>query len=80
MPGIIVGIDGYDHSLRALEWAVGEAAIRQTTLTVITVVQQPAAGYWGYHVPYLGDEGLVEQARKMAQVETDRALDAVGTG
>ncbi|HEX4094231.1 MAG TPA: universal stress protein [Trebonia sp.] len=80
MPGIIVGIDGSDHSLRALEWAIGEAAVRQTPLTVVTVVQQPAPGYWGYHVPYLGDEDVVDQARKMARVETDRALDKAGAG
>jgi nucleotide-binding universal stress UspA family protein len=37
MPGIIVGIDGSDHSQRALEWAIGEAAVRRTPLTVLTV-------------------------------------------
>jgi nucleotide-binding universal stress UspA family protein len=46
MPGIIVGIDGSDHSRRALEWAVREAAVRQAPLTVLTV-QQAAVGYWG---------------------------------
>jgi nucleotide-binding universal stress UspA family protein len=80
MPGIIVGIDGSDHSLRALEWAIGEAAIRQTPLTVTTAIQQPAPGYGGYHVPYLGEEDVIEQARKMAQVETEQALDKAGPG
>jgi len=80
MSGIIVGIDGSDHSLRALAWAIGEAAIRQTPLTVIIAVQQPAPGYWGYHVPYLGEEGVVEQARKLAQVETEQALDKTDPG
>jgi nucleotide-binding universal stress UspA family protein len=40
MPGIIVGIDGSDHSRHALEWAVKEAAVRHASLTVLTV-QQP---------------------------------------
>ncbi len=40
MPGIIVGIDGSDHSRHALEWAVREAAVRRAPLTVLTV-QQP---------------------------------------
>jgi nucleotide-binding universal stress UspA family protein len=80
MPGIIVGIDGSDHSLRALEWAIGEAAIRQAPLTVITAVRQPVPGYWGYHVPYLGDEDLVQQARKLARVETEQALDKADPG
>ena len=41
MTGIIVGIDGSDHSDHALEWAIREAAVRQAPLTVLTV-QQPA--------------------------------------
>jgi nucleotide-binding universal stress UspA family protein len=35
MPGIIVGIDGSDHSRYALEWAVKEAAIRHAPLTLL---------------------------------------------
>jgi nucleotide-binding universal stress UspA family protein len=80
MPGIIVGIDGSDHSQRALEWAIGEAAVRQAPLSVLTVHQEVAAGQWGYPVPYPGDEDLLEQARKMAQEETDSALDKAGHG
>jgi nucleotide-binding universal stress UspA family protein len=37
MPGIIVGIDGSGHSRLALEWAMNEAAIRHTPLTVLAV-------------------------------------------
>ena len=37
MPGIIVGVDGSDHSLSALDWALNEADLRKTPLTVITV-------------------------------------------
>ena len=37
MPGIVVGIDGSEHSRRALRWAVREAALRQAALTVLTV-------------------------------------------
>jgi nucleotide-binding universal stress UspA family protein len=39
MPGIVVGIDGSEHSHRALEWAMRHAAQRHLPLTVITVVQ-----------------------------------------
>jgi nucleotide-binding universal stress UspA family protein len=45
MPGIIVGVDGSDHSRHALEWAIREAAVRHAPLTVLTV-QQAVAGYW----------------------------------
>ena len=44
MPGILVGIDGSDHSERALEWAMKEAALRSQPLRVVTVqsVAEPA--------------------------------------
>jgi nucleotide-binding universal stress UspA family protein len=78
MPGIIVGIDGSVHSRRALEWAISEAAIRRTPLTVLTV-QQAIAGYWG-PVIYPQDLDFVEQAAKVAQEETDELLDKLGAG
>lgn len=78
MPGIIVGIDGSIHSVRALEWAIEEAAIRQAPLTVVTVLQ-PVRGYWG-PVVYPGDEDVIEHARKVAQEETDKAIDKLGDG
>jgi len=77
MPGIIVGVDGSDHSRHALEWAVREAAVRHAPLTVLTV-QQSVTGYWGEPVLYLGDQDLIEQARNRVQTETDAALDKVG--
>ena len=76
MPGIMVGIDGSGHSRRALEWAIKEAAIRRTPLTVLTV-HQAMAGYWG-PVAYPQDPHLIEQVRKVAQEETDIALAELG--
>ena len=81
MPGIIVGVDGSGHSRRALEWAVREAAVRRAALTVLTV-QQPATGYWGVGaavpMPYPYDQDLAKQALKLAQEETNSALEQVG--
>ena len=77
MPGIIVGIDGSDHSRRALEWAIREAAVRHAPLTVFTV-QATLIGYWGSPVLYPGDEDLAEQGRKTAQAETDSVLEKIG--
>jgi nucleotide-binding universal stress UspA family protein len=79
MPGIIVGIDGSDHSRHALEWAVREAAVRRAPLTVLTV-QQAVIGYWGSPVLYPGDADLAEQGRKVAQEETDSVLEKIGPG
>ena len=76
MPGIIVGVDGSHHSRHALEWAIREAAVRHAPLTVLTV-QQAVAGYWGEPVLYPGDQDLAERARKMAQEETDTALEKI---
>lgn len=45
MNGIVVGYDGSGHSVRALEWAAYEAAVRNAPLTVLTV-RQPAPGRW----------------------------------
>ena len=37
MPGIIVGIDGSDHSRRAPEWAVREAATHHAPCPVVVI-------------------------------------------
>jgi nucleotide-binding universal stress UspA family protein len=37
MSGILVGVDGSDHSRRALSWAMREAAHHNIPLTVMTV-------------------------------------------
>jgi len=76
MPGIIVGVDGSDHSRHALEWAIGEAAVRHTPLTVLTV-QQALAGSWGGPVLYPGDQDLADKARERAQEETDATLEKI---
>jgi len=41
MPGVVVGTDGSDGALRALSWAVEEARLRGTRLTVLAVVAVP---------------------------------------
>jgi nucleotide-binding universal stress UspA family protein len=73
MPGIIVGIDGSDHSRRALEWAVNEAAVRHSPLTVLTV-NQAVVGFGGGPVEYPGDSDRASQARAAAQKQTDSIL------
>jgi nucleotide-binding universal stress UspA family protein len=51
VPGVIVGVDGSDHSRYALRWAMQEAVLRHVPLTVLTVHPdpvRPATGiYWG---------------------------------
>jgi nucleotide-binding universal stress UspA family protein len=77
MPGIVVGVDGSDHSHRALIWAMRQAAQQHVPLTVLAVRPDPVRPvtgvYWGVHA-YPEDahnpevvrkaiEGIVEQAR-----------------
>ena len=72
MPGITVGVDGSDHSLRALDWALREAQIRNAPLTVITV--NPAVvSHWGA-VSYPEGREEQEQARQEVQAAVDKAL------
>jgi len=77
MPGILVGIDGSAHSQRALEWAAKEAAIRHTSLTVLTV-HQAVRGFWGGTLHYAGDEELIEKGRQAAQAEADKVVASLG--
>jgi nucleotide-binding universal stress UspA family protein len=73
MSGIIVGVDGSGHSQRALEWAMKEAAIRHTPLTVLTV-HEAVRGYYGGMAMYADDPARTAQAQKAAQAETDQVL------
>ncbi len=77
MPGILVGIDGSDHSQRALEWAMKEAAIRHAPLTVLTV-HQAVRGYLSGAAVYPDDTALTQKAREAVQAETDKVLAGLG--
>lgn len=77
MPGIVVGIDGSEHSHRALEWAVREAALRQAALTVLTVNQAVVSAFTGNAVAYPGDPELARSAQDAARRETLGVLCAV---
>jgi nucleotide-binding universal stress UspA family protein len=77
MPGILVGVDGSGHSQRALEWAAKEAAIRNTSLTVLTV-DQAVAGFWGGTLDYAEDKTRTQKAQQAAQTQTDQVLAALG--
>jgi nucleotide-binding universal stress UspA family protein len=78
MSGIVVGIDGSHHASHALDWAMAEAGVRKSDLTVIAVNSVPA-GYWtGRPVPVGPDKEKVEEIRKAAQEAVDKAAAALG--
>ena len=77
MPGIIVGVDGSGHSQRALEWAMKEAAVHETPLTVMTV-HELIRGYYGGMVEYPDDHIRAEKTRQLVQSEVDLVVNDLG--
>jgi nucleotide-binding universal stress UspA family protein len=78
MPGIVVGVDGSDNSLRALDWAMKEAAQRQAALTVLTV-NPVAVSYWTENPIILPeDKAEEEKARKAAEEAVATAASQLG--
>jgi nucleotide-binding universal stress UspA family protein len=76
MSGILVGVDGSDHSQRALEWAAKEAAFRRTSLTVLAVHQ--AVHGWAGTLRYQDDDAQVQKVAEAAKAETEKVLGGLG--
>lgn len=78
MSGIVVGIDGSHHATHALAWAMAEAAVRGTDLTVIAVSPSPPSIWTGHAAAMPGDEARVEEVRKAAEQDVSRAASELG--
>ena len=81
MPGIIVGVDGSDHSRSALGWAIREAVQHHLPLTVMTVRPAPVRPatriFWA--VPDLPEDSHnPEFTRKAVQQFVDQAVTETG--
>ena len=81
MSGILVGVDGSDHSRHALSWAMHEAAYHNVPLTVIAVHQGPVQSatqiYW--NVPNLPDRSFdPELVRAAIQEMVDTVAKEIG--
>lgn len=81
MSGIIVGVDGSDHSLHTLRWAMREAVLRHVPLTVMTVLPvqaRPATTiYWGLHTSHENSPNE-DHARKVVQEFVDKVASEIG--
>jgi nucleotide-binding universal stress UspA family protein len=81
MAGIIVGVDGSDHSRRALDWAMREAVKHQLPLTVMSIhppSARPATSiYWGVHT-YPENSFDPELARVAVQQFVDKVAGEIG--
>ena len=93
MAGIIVGVDGSDHSRRALGWAMREAVEHHLPLTVMSIHPPPARPatsiYWGVRScpensfdPELAQAAVQEFVDKVAGEigEAPEITVSIGTG
>jgi nucleotide-binding universal stress UspA family protein len=80
MPGITVGVDGSDHSERALEWAAKEAGVRHVPLTVLAVHQVASNQWTGNPVTYPEDAPEVEKVRQAAEALTQKVIGHIQPG
>jgi len=80
MAGIVVGVDGSDHSRRALIWSMRQAAQQQVPLTVLAVRPDPVRPvtgvYWGVHA-YPEDTHNPEVAQKAIQEIVEHATNDI---
>jgi nucleotide-binding universal stress UspA family protein len=81
---IVVGVDGSEHSDRALAWAIEEAKLREARLQVVSVWHVPALVYGapGFTPPIGPDVGKAfrdvasETATAAAQTARDGGVEA----
>jgi nucleotide-binding universal stress UspA family protein len=81
MAGIIVGVDGSEHSRHALAWAMREAVKHHLPLTVMSIhppSARPATSiYWGVH-SYPENSFDPELARAAVQQFVDKVAGEIG--
>lgn len=78
MSGIVVGIDGSHNASHALEWAMTEAGLRKSDLTVVAVHSVPASYWTGNPVLLPGDEDSVREIRTSAEAAVAKAAAELG--
>lgn len=66
MSGIVVGVDASPQSMKALDWALDEAALRNTPLTVLAVAPA-AASIWGIAGQFDPSPETQERVKKAAE-------------
>lgn len=78
MSGIVVGIDQSPRAHQALEWAMREAAIRQSDLIVLSIIPAMISPMTGGQLTVPDADNAVERARQAAQEAIDKAAEAIG--
>ena len=78
MPGIVVGVDQSAQAHEALDWAMREAALRGTALTVISVVPAMVSPWTRNPLAVPDSDHAVAQARETAEEAIAKASGAAG--
>jgi nucleotide-binding universal stress UspA family protein len=78
MPGITVGVDGSDHSYRALEWAMKEAGLRKQPVNIYAVHDVAANQWTGHPMVAPEDEPIVQHARSWAEEAVAKITSQLG--
>jgi nucleotide-binding universal stress UspA family protein len=78
MSGIVVGFDGSENSRHAMEWAMRQAAIAHSPLTVLTVNEVAVSPWTGEAALMPSDAVLLEQARRAAEDAAGKAAAQAG--
>ena len=81
MSGIIVGVDGSEHSVRALRWALLEAAAHHAPVTVMTVhpdYARPGTDVFSPMPLHAGNDDDLEYVRKAVWELVDKATSDIG--
>lgn len=71
---IMAAYDGSEHSERALDWAIQEAAFRQKPLRVVVSTGRPVGVDQSLYGPFL--DAIQEESEKLARAAVARAKDA----
>ncbi|MFJ4874167.1 universal stress protein [Streptomyces sp. NPDC088745] len=70
---IVVGVDGSDHSVRALHWAARQAGLAGAELVAVTAWEYPV---WGGLTPEAATYDPQREAAKVLTETVERALGA----
>ena len=73
---VVVGVDGSDGGVAALEFAAAEAALRKAELRIVAAWEVPAAVYGSGFTPPM-DAGTLQAFGARAQQVADDAAQAV---